>query len=244
MNNLAVFNNEQFGEIRTIEEKGKVYFCGKDVATALCYADYGKAIRQHCKTKGRVNRPTLTNGGKQNITFVDEGNLYRLITHSKLPTAEKFESWVFDEILPTIRQTGSYNFQLTAEMKRRNLEVREMNARSRRAQILVRLANATSNDTFREVLVANAANLATGENLLPLPKLQDCTYSAEEIGKELGISANKVGRLANLHNLKTKEYGEWFADKAKTANKEVNTFRYYRKVVNILREIIAAEVVA
>ena len=92
--------------------------------------------------------------------------------------------------------------------------------------------------------MANAANLAVGENILPLPKLEGRTYTAEEIGKELGISANRVGRLANLHNLKTKEFGEWFADKAKTADKEVHTFRYYRKVIAVLREIISSEVVA
>lgn len=245
MKELAVFKNEQFGEVRTIDEQGKIYFCGKDVASALGYNDTPKAIKQHCRKDGWVKRPVIDSlGRKQSAAFINEGNLYRLITHSKLPEAEKFESWVFDEVLPSIRQKGNYTVQQTEDIRRRNLEVREMNARSRRAQILVRLATTTSNDTFREALVANAANLAIGANILPLPKLEGRTYTAEEIGKELGISANRVGRLANSHNLKTKEFGEWFADKAKTADKEVHTFRYYHKVIAVLREIISSEVVA
>lgn len=131
----------------------------------------------------------------------------------------------------------------TDEMRVRSLEVRERNARARQAQILAKLADKTANDTFREALVANAANTVLGEYFLPLPKLADRTYTAEEIGNELGITANMVGRLANKHGLKTKEYGDWFADQKKNAYGEAQTFRYYRTVVDKLREILT-EVVA
>ncbi|MEI3515968.1 MAG: phage antirepressor [Clostridia bacterium] len=106
MNNLQVFRNEQFGEVRTIEEDGKILFCGSDCARALGYSRPGKAIIDHCK--GVLKRDTLTAGGKQAVSFIPEGDLYRLITHSKLPAAEKFESWVFDEVLPSIRKHGGY----------------------------------------------------------------------------------------------------------------------------------------
>ena len=106
MNNLQVFRNEQFGEVRTIEEDGKILFCGSDCAKALGYTRPGKAIIDHCK--GVLKRDTLTAGGKQAVSFIPEGDLYRLITHSKLPAAEKFESWVFDEVLPSIRKHGGY----------------------------------------------------------------------------------------------------------------------------------------
>lgn len=106
MNNLQVFRNEQFGEVRTIEEGGKILFCGSDCAKALGYTRPSKAIIDHCK--GVLKRDTLTAGGKQAVSFIPEGDLYRLITHSKLPAAEKFESWVFDEVLPSIRKHGGY----------------------------------------------------------------------------------------------------------------------------------------
>ena len=106
MNEIQIFSSAEFGEIRTIEENGKIWFCGKDVAGALGYIRAKDAIASHCK--GAVKQSTLTNGGIQQMLFISEGDIYRLITHSKLPKAEKFESWVFDEILPTIRKTGGY----------------------------------------------------------------------------------------------------------------------------------------
>lgn len=127
MKELAVFKNEQFGEVRTIDEQGKIYFCGKDVAVALGYSNPRKALGDHCRKDGVTKRDAIDKlGRKQGTSFIDEGNLYRLITHSKLPDAEKFESWVFDEVLPSIRKTGNYTVQQTEDIKRRNLEVREM----------------------------------------------------------------------------------------------------------------------
>lgn len=81
-------------------------FCASDIASALGYTNTRDAISRHCK--GVVKRDTLTNGGKQSMTFIPEGDVYRLITHSKLPEAERFERWVFDEVLPTIRKHGAY----------------------------------------------------------------------------------------------------------------------------------------
>lgn len=106
MNEIQIFNNEEFGEVRTVEIEGKSYFCGKDVAGALGYAIPKDAIAAHCK--GAVKHRTPTNGGIQELLFISEGDLYRLIVSSKLPTAEKFERWVFDEVLPSIRKHGLY----------------------------------------------------------------------------------------------------------------------------------------
>lgn len=111
MEHLITFENDQFGNIRTIEENGKIYFCGRDVATALGYAIPHKAVKDHCKGVLKWNIPTTS--GVQSMSFIPEGDLYRLVTHSKLPTAEKFEKWVFDEVLPTIRTTGQYSLAPT-----------------------------------------------------------------------------------------------------------------------------------
>lgn len=103
---LQIFKNEDCGEIRIVEENGKVWFCGSDVATALGYSNTRKALADHCK--GVTKRDTLTNGGVQSLSFIPEGDVYRLITHSKLPSAQKFESWVFDEVIPSIHKHGAY----------------------------------------------------------------------------------------------------------------------------------------
>lgn len=106
MNELQIFNNPEFGDIRTIEENGKVLFCGSDVARALGYVKPQNAISTHCK--GALKRGTLTERGMQQLLFILEGDLYRLIVNSKLPSAEKFERWIFDEVLPAIRKHGAY----------------------------------------------------------------------------------------------------------------------------------------
>lgn len=104
---IIPFESPEFGTIRTVEQDGKVMFCGKDVATALGYSNAKDALAKHCK--GVANRyPLKTDGGTQQFRFITEGDLYRLIASSKLPSAQKFESWVFDEVLPTIHAHGGY----------------------------------------------------------------------------------------------------------------------------------------
>ena len=94
-----------------MEIEGKPYFVGTDVAKALGYSNPRKAILDHCK--GVTKRDTPTSSGIQSMSYINEGDLYRLIMKSKLPSAEKFESWVMDEVLPTIRKTGSYQKPMT-----------------------------------------------------------------------------------------------------------------------------------
>lgn len=129
MNELKIFENKDFGQIRTVEENGKILFCGSDVAKALGYAIPSKAVNTHCKGVSKMEVPT--NGGMQQMLFITEGDMYRLITNSKLPSAEKFESWIFDEVLPTIRKTGTYISQdlspqlqllINMELKQKEIE--------------------------------------------------------------------------------------------------------------------------
>ena len=106
MTNITIFKNNDFGEVRTLEQDGKTLFCGSDVAKALGYAIPSKAVNTHCKGVSKMEVPT--NGGTQQMLFIPEGDLYRLIVNSKLPSAEKFERWVFDEVIPTVRKHGLY----------------------------------------------------------------------------------------------------------------------------------------
>lgn len=107
-NELQIFKNSSFGNLEVLTIERKQWFPAIKVAEILGYANPRKAIRDHSKEKGVTIRSVLSNGGTQNKKFIDEGNLYRLITKSKLPQAEQFEEWVFDDVLPTLRKTGSY----------------------------------------------------------------------------------------------------------------------------------------
>lgn len=115
MTEIQTYTNAAFGSVRILYEDGKPLFCGADACKALGYKNQHDALTRHCK--GVVKRYPLTNGGKQQMNFLPEGDLYRLITHSKLPSAEKFEHWVFDEVLPAIRKSGMYGAD-PAELER------------------------------------------------------------------------------------------------------------------------------
>ena len=113
MNEIKIFENTEFGSVRTIEENGKVMFCGKDIAMSLGYKRPADAISAHCK--GVCELPTPTAGGVQKMKYISEGDIYRLAAKSELPGAEKFESWIFDEVLPSIRKHGAYMTENTLE---------------------------------------------------------------------------------------------------------------------------------
>lgn len=106
MNDLKVFSNSEFGELGVLVIDGKEWFPASQCAKILGYSSPKDAITAHCK--GAVKRRLPTAGGEQEVKFIPEGDLYRLIIRSKLPAAEKFERWVFDEVLPSIRHNGGY----------------------------------------------------------------------------------------------------------------------------------------
>lgn len=114
MNELMIFNNPEFGAVRTIEEDGRVLFCGSDVAKSLGYKRPNDAISAHCR--GTVKRRiTDSIGREQEMNFIPEGDIYRLAAKSELPGAERFERWIFDEVLPSIRRHGAYMTPETLE---------------------------------------------------------------------------------------------------------------------------------
>lgn len=116
MNELMIFNNPEFGTVRTLDESGNVLFCGTDVAQALGYAKPRDAVSTHCphavKRGVGVQTGTKADGSPAmqtvEMSFIPESDLYRLVFSSKLPTAEKFTDWVTEEVLPSIRRNGGY----------------------------------------------------------------------------------------------------------------------------------------
>ena len=236
-NNLEIFSSNEFGELRTIKENGKVMFVASDIAKMLGYTNTSKAISDHCRYVTKRYIPHPQGKGTLEVNFIPEGDVYRLITHSKLPAAEKFESWVFDEVLPSIRKTGSYTAKPVDESKTKRLAIMERNAKVREAALWAKLAEGSSG-TYQQVCKAYAANTLAEKDVVTLPKAEEKTYTATEIGNMLNVSAHKIGRLANTHKLKTAEYGSWYHDKAKHSGKEVETFRYNAKAINKFRQIL------
>lgn len=243
-NQLQVFNNAEFGKVRTIVDGDKILFCASDIAKALGYSNTSKAINDHCK--GITKRYIGVETGKKSdgsivtqevqVNFIPEGDIYRLIIRSKLPTAEKFESWVFDEVLPSIRKTGSYSLK---EVSKEELGIRRDEVQIAKSKLWLELADRVDIKEYKELANSYAFNTLAGKSVLPLPEVKELTYSATEVGEIFGVSKNKIGALANKHNLKTGEYGKWFYDKSRYSNKEVQTFRYNKKAIEVFKELIA-----
>lgn len=185
MSELQIFNNNEFGEVRMIEENGKVLFCGADVAKALGYAIPTKAVNTHCKGVSKMEVPT--NGGVQNMLFITEGDMYRLIAHSKLPSAEKFESWVFDEVLPTIRKHGAY---MTPE----KLEEAILNP-----DTMIKLCTALKDEQDKNKVLQAANSQLTVDNTIMKPKAEyfdelvdrNLLTNFRETAKQLGVGEKK-----------------------------------------------------
>lgn len=106
MNKIEEFFNEKFGTVRTLHIDEKAYFVAVDIAKALGYKNPQKAIRDHCKGVNESFIPS--NGGEQKAKVITKSDIYRLIVRSKLESADEFESWIFDKIMPTIEKTGAY----------------------------------------------------------------------------------------------------------------------------------------
>lgn len=115
MNEIKVFNNAEFGEIRTLEVNGEPYFVGKDVATILGHKNPERAIREYVDEEDKGVTETVTPGGKQKITVINESGLYSLIFSSRLAIAKKFKHWVTSEVLPSIRKHGAYMTEQTLQ---------------------------------------------------------------------------------------------------------------------------------
>lgn len=133
-----VFDNPEFGTIRTVTRDGVPMFCAKDVAVALGYQNTNKAISDHCKGVP-IRYPLKTAGGVQDVRFITEGDMYRLIASSKLESAQRFESWVFDEVIPAIRRNGGYMVaradETPEQLMARALKVADAALRERDARI-------------------------------------------------------------------------------------------------------------
>lgn len=244
---IQVFNNTEFGNIRSMEIGGEPWFVGKDVAAALGYRDTSDALKKHVDTDDKLSRQFADSGQNRTMYIINESGLYSLIIGSKLDGAKRFKRWVTSEVLPAIRKTGAYaTDSKAAEIKMRELRVKEMNAQARllnaeTRRLKILQAERGLSQIAVDTLAVKAAEEVTGQDLGEYLPKSEKTYSASEVGNALGISANKVGKLANAYGLKTDEYGVFVMDKSRYSSKEVTSFRYNEKGKAKLREILKGQ---
>ena len=191
---LHVFTNPEFGTIRTITSDGQVLFYGKDVATALGYANTKDALARHCK--GVVNHyPLETAGGIQQTRFISEGDLYRLIVFSKLPAAQQFEAWVSDDVLPSIRRHGMYTIdELLNDDEFLERAIATLRAeRTKRFAAEQALLRAAPKVSYYDVVLASSSLITT-----------------TEIAKDYGLSAKKLNQILREEQVQFHQSGRWF----------------------------------
>ena len=245
-NEVQIFENAEFGKVRTIVKDGEPYFIGKDVADILGYAKPENAIATHVDEEDKTSTLIQGTGSnyKSKAIIINESGVYALIFGSKLPKAKQFKRWVTSEVLPSIRKTGSYNTipKERSEFKEQELKARMLNARVRESNQYLKIAAQIDIPEYRYILQAKSAEaLNGGVPVLPMQEAERKTYSATEIGAMFGVSANRIGKLANAHKLKTPEYGKLFYSKSEHSVKEVETWRYYDSVIPVFEKIFGRE---
>lgn len=240
MNELRIFNNADFGDIRTVEQDGGIWFVGKDVAEALGYSNPSNAVISHVDDEDKLRTQIKYAGQNREVSIINESGLYSLVLSSKLPSAKAFKRWITSEVIPSIRKTGSYNKPSKEPTTQQAQRAKAMllNAQSRQCKLWLRLAETTDLPDYKHICQQKAAEVLAGSPVLPMQKAEKKTLSATEIGKILGITAHKVGMLANKFALKSDAYGKYFYDKSPNSNKQVETFRYYEDAVEKFKEIL------
>ena len=199
MNELQVFQNSQFGDLEILTIEGKEWFPAIQVAEILGYTNPHKAVRDHTKERGVTIRSVIDKlGRKQNKKFIDEGNLYRLITRSKLPQADEFEEWVFEEVLPSIRKHGIYATDNVIEQTLRDPDYI--------INVLIEYKKEKEHNLLLQQQVGELKPKADYyDQILKSKKL----ITVNAIAKDYGMSAQALNKI--LHDLKVqfKQSGQW-----------------------------------
>lgn len=196
MNEMQVFNNPEFGEVRTIEENGAILFCGSDVAKALGYTNPSKAINDHCRGDLTKRYPIVDALGRtQGAIFIPESDLYRLVFSSKLPTAEKFTDWVTKEVLPSIRKTGGYALPkdypsaLRALADAEEAKLRLLAENQQQAQVI---ADFEPIRQYVDTILESKGTMATSQ-----------------IAADYGLTAQKLNKILHDGGIQRNVNGQW-----------------------------------
>ena len=196
MNELTVFENHEFGAIRTVELEGEPWLVGKDVAAALGYSNTRDALDRHVdpEDKNTVVNPD-GNRGNPNMTIINESGLYSLVLSSKLPTARKFRRWVTSEVLPSIRKTGGYNLPKDYPSALRALADAEEK----------RLALLAENEAQRQVI----ADFEPVRQYVDTILHSKGSLATSQIAADYGISARALNRILHEEGIQHRVNSQW-----------------------------------
>lgn len=211
MSSIVPFSFES-STVRTIIIDDEVWWVAKDAASALGYLDPKSAIKQHCKGVA-FHHPLQTPGGIQQVRLINEADLMRLIVNSQLPSAEKFERWVFEDVLPSIRKTGGYRVEPALVSSDRPAKV---------FPEYFRIAKLIGLDKNAAAISANQATFKkTGENVLALMGIEHLEteqpwFTPTELGQRIDVNGRRFNLLLLECGLQTKEGDHWLpTDSAK-----------------------------
>lgn len=238
-NKIEIFKNEDLKlQVRAIQnEDGSISISAEDTAI-------GFGFTQVKNRKTYVRWETI-NGYCKELNFsqhvgkddyIPESLFYMLGMKASNKVAQEFQKWLAVDVIPSIRKNGTYSIkeEKVDKLTEMETETKLNNSQTRKANSLMRMHKQCNDPIVKELLFKKAIETLTGKKLIDNTRK---TYSAEEIGKKFGISANRVGRIANANNLKTEQYGEMVAteynDKA-----QGSTFRYYDTVVPVIENIL------
>lgn len=244
MNELQIFENTEFGQVRTIQRNGEPWFVVVDICRALEIGNPSQALTRLDEDEKMTT--LISNegaaSGKSSMSFVNEPGLYTLVLGSRKPEAKAFKRWITHEVIPAIRKTGTYSVRddkAAAQLKRADAML--LNARTRQFNAIMKVAHDNKlSPIAAEVFGIAALESVTGNRVDYRPPIGR-TYKAQDIAQELGVSANAVGRKANEHHLKTDEYGMTVLDKSPYNDKQIPNFRYNERGRQRLAEIFAEE---
>lgn len=239
---IQIFNNPEFGEVRTVSIDGEPWFVGRDIALALGYSNTKDALAKHVddddKKMGSQNAtPSIKDslGRDQYPVFINESGLYSLVLSSKLPTAKKFKRWVTSEVLPAIRKHGGYSVKQAEQDKTREMRAEAMlrNSISKQAKIMMEIAKMSHIKAYQDVMMAKAGNILAGENILPMPKSgrerRPLGWFCKQIGKPETWST-QLGKILKIKGIAKLpgENGEFVEDHARSnSRKQVQNFEWY-----------------
>ena len=241
-NQIEIFKNEELKlQVRTIQnEDGSISVNAEDTAIGFGWIreKSGKEYVMWDRFNGFLcdfNFPHKC--GKDD--YIPESLFYMLGMKASNKVAQEFQKWLAVDVIPSIRKNGTYSIkeEKVDKLTEMETETKLNNSQTRKANCLMKMYKQCNDLVLKELLFKKAFETLTGKKLIDNTKK---TYSAEEIGKKFGISANRVGRIANANNLKTEQYGEVvlaeYNDKA-----QGSTFRYYDTVVPAIEKILRKE---
>lgn len=235
MNELQVFENPAFGQVRTVTKDGEPWFVAADVCRALEHSNVTVALdRLDDDEKAKFNLGLR--GGDTGC--VNEPGLYSLVLGSRKPEAKNFKRWITHEVIPSIRKTGSYSIQEPETPAQLRAKAMMINAKTRLFNAAMKAVDRFQmSPVALEALGIPMIEEFTGVKTGYRPRIET-TYSATELGAEFGVSANKIGRIAKDNGLKTDEYGITVLDKSRSSDKLVPCFRYNSKGRERLAELL------